>query len=60
MGTTQPIFQELRRESEMPAPSRFDHVPQQNQITHPIIAAHRCKKRKDGGTLSGNGACKDR
>ena len=41
------------RESEMPAPSGFDHVSTTKSNSTRSIAAHPCKKRKDGAPSVG-------
>jgi len=42
-----------RRESEMPAPSGFDHVSTTKSNSTRSIAAHPCRKRKDGAPSVG-------
>jgi len=41
------------RESEMPAPSRFDHVSTRRSNSTRSTAAHPCKERKDGAPSVG-------
>jgi hypothetical protein len=41
------------REAEMPAPGGFDHVPTTKSNGTRSIAAHPCKKRKDGAPSVG-------
>ena len=41
------------RESEMPAPGGFDHVPTTKSDSTRSIATHPCKKRKDGAPSVG-------
>ena len=48
------------RESEMPAPSGFDHVSTTKSNSTRRIVAHPLQITERMGTLSGNGARKDR
>ena len=41
------------RESEMPAPSGFDHLSPTKSNSTRSIAAHPCEKRKDGAASVG-------